>query len=75
MCLSCMRHVSITLEIDAYDKLWAAKRAGESFSDVVRRAIIQDMPPDGAALREHYRCGGGGVSMEYLDAVEQAASP
>ena len=35
---------TITLELDAYDKLKAAKRPGESFSATVRRARFG--PPD-----------------------------
>ena len=69
-----MPHKTITLEIDAYEKLRSAKRGGESFTEVVRRAVIPDVPPTGFVLREHYRRGGGNVSEEYLDAVEQASS-
>lgn len=69
-----MPHKTITLEIDAYEKLRAAKRGGESFTEVVRRVVIPDVPPSGAALREHYRRGGANVSTEYLDALEKAAS-
>jgi hypothetical protein len=35
---------TISLELDAYEKLRAAKRAGESFTEVVRRARFG--PPD-----------------------------
>ncbi len=31
---------TITLELDAYEKLRLAKRAGESFTEVVRRAVL-----------------------------------
>ncbi len=69
-----MPNKTITLEIDAYEKLRAAKRGGESFTAVVRRAVIPDAAPTGKTLREHYRNGGGKVSDGYLDAVEKAAS-
>ena len=65
---------TITLELDAYEKLRLAKRAGESFTEVVRRAVWVDAPLTGAGLREHFRKGGSGVSKKYLDAVEQAAA-
>jgi hypothetical protein len=64
---------TITLEIDAYEKLRAAKKAGESFSEVVRRASFADGPLTGEALLVYLRSGGGGVSERYLDAVETAA--
>jgi len=35
---------TVTLELDAYEKLRRAKRPGESFTDVVRRARFG--PPD-----------------------------
>lgn len=65
---------TITLEIDAYEKLRIAKRGGESFTEVVRRAVIPDIAPTGKTLRKHYRSGGGAVTDEYLDSVERAAS-
>jgi len=71
---SCVPNKTITLEIDAYEKLRAAKRSGESFTAVVRRAVIPDAAPTGKSLREHYRSGGGKVSDEYLESVEKAAS-
>ena len=65
---------TITLEIDAYEKLKRAKRPGESFTEVVRRANFKEAPVTGAALLAHYQKGGGGVSEKYLAAVEAAAS-
>lgn len=64
---------TITLELDAYEKLRLAKRGGESFTEVVRRAVLVDSPLTGAALRDYLRNGGSGVSDKYLDAVEEAA--
>jgi len=64
---------TITLEIDAYEKLRLAKRGGESFTEVVRRAVLVDAPLTGAALREYLQNGGSGISEKYLDAVEYAA--
>jgi hypothetical protein len=63
---------TITLELDAYEHLRAAKRPGESFSEVVRRAVFSETPPTGAELRAWFRAGGSGVSLEYLRGVEQA---
>jgi len=39
----------------------------------VRRAVVEDAPVTGAALREYYRKGGSGISEKYLDSVEEAA--
>jgi hypothetical protein len=64
---------TITLELDAYEKLRMAKKAGESFSEVVRRAAFPDAPLTGADLREYLRAGGSGVSERYLKSVEEAA--
>jgi phosphoribulokinase len=63
---------TITLEMDAYEKLRRAKRGGESFTEVVRRAVLPDAPLTGATLREYLRNGGSGISEKYLDAVEEA---
>ena len=49
---------TISLELDAYEKRRSAKKGGESFSDIVRRATISDSPVTGAILRAYYRAGG-----------------
>lgn len=64
---------TITLELDAYEKLCGAKKAGESFSEVVRRASFSGAPLTGETLRAYLRAGGSGVSEDYLDSVEEAA--
>lgn len=63
---------TITLKIDAYEKLRASKRGGESFTEVVRRAEFVQPPPTGASLLAYLASGGSGVSERYLDAVEAA---
>lgn len=73
MHISCVATRTITLELDAYERLRASKRPGESFSEVVRRAVFPETPPIGKELLEYYRSGGSGVSQSYLDAVEQSA--
>lgn len=64
---------TISLELDAYEKLRSAKKRGESFTEVVRRAVLEDAPLTGAGLREYLWDGGSGVSEEYLNSVESAA--
>ena len=64
---------TITLELDAYEKLRQVKRGGESFTEVVRRAVWLDAPATGESLLHYFRNGGSGVSGKYLDTVEAAA--
>jgi predicted CopG family antitoxin len=48
---SCMATKTISLEIDAYEKLRRARRSpSESFSSVVRRAVFPGTPCTGAEL-------------------------
>jgi hypothetical protein len=63
---------TITLELDAYEKLRVSKRPGESFTDVVRRAQFDEPASTGASLLEYLRKGGSAVSDEYLNEVEAA---
>lgn len=70
---SCMATKTITLEIDAYERLRAAKRPGESFSAVVRRAVFRGEPPTGADLLDIYRSTRRRVSETYLESVAEAA--
>lgn len=64
---------TITLEMDAYEMLRSARKAGESFSEVVRRARFADAPLTGASLLAYLRAGGSGISERHLNAVEDAA--
>jgi hypothetical protein len=63
---------TISLELDAYEKLRAAKRPGESFSEVVRRGHWEEAPVTGQALRAYFQRGGSGVEDAYLDSVDEA---
>ncbi len=65
---------TITLALDAYEKLRSAKRCGESFTEVVRRAVLIDAPLTGAALRDYLKNGGSKTSEKFLKAVEDAAN-
>jgi hypothetical protein len=52
----CMATKTISLELDAYEKLRRAKsQARESFSSVVRRARWDDLPPTAGQLLEQLR--------------------
>lgn len=71
--VSCVATKTISLELDAYEKLRAAKKPGESFSEVVRRSVIEDAPMTAARLREYLASGASGISDHYLDTVEEAS--
>jgi hypothetical protein len=61
---------TITSELDAYEKLRQAKRGGESFTEVVRRAVWVDAPATGETLINYFRNGGSGVSDKYLNSID-----
>ena len=67
---SCMATRTITLELDAYEKLRAAKRGRESFSSVVRRCILPDGPKTGKALLDYLRARTAYLTEEELDDIE-----
>jgi predicted CopG family antitoxin len=74
---------TITLELDAYDRLKRAKRGKESFSAVVRRARFDAPKSTGAAILEEtenlYRAkkGAPAQTLHYWDQVasEKTAKP
>jgi len=45
---------TITLELDAYEKLRSAKRIGESFTEVVRRVVWPNVPATTTSLQEYF---------------------
>ena len=74
---SCMTTKTITLELDAYEKLRRAKRSPrKSFSSVVRRAVIPDEPNTAAELLEWMRgrmkAGGMPLDEAALERLDEA---
>jgi len=65
---------TITLELDAYEKLRAAKRGRESFSSVVRRAVIPGEAKSGSEVIAYFKANGAFFSEEELDAIEKMAA-
>lgn len=69
-----MRGKTITLDPDAYQRLRARKRPGETFSSVVRRARFTDSAPTGDDLLKWANEVSAPVSEKYLLSVEEAAN-
>ena len=69
---SCMAIKTISLELDAYEKLRAAKRGGESFSSVVRRAVIPGSVRSGLEVLDYFKSEGPFLKEAELDAIEAA---
>ena len=72
----CMATKTISLELDAYERLKQAKRGNESFSSVVRRARFEPEPCSGEAILKETaaRYGAGhGVPARTFDYWEEAA--
>jgi predicted CopG family antitoxin len=70
----CMATKTISLRLEAYDRLRRAKRHGESFSDVVMRARWPEETITAGELLRRYREGGGVRTAEALDRIEAAKS-
>lgn len=75
---SCMATKTITLELDAYEKLKRHKRGRESFSSVVRRAHWNESTTAGdvlGALRELHRAHPESfLDDDALDRIDERAS-
>lgn len=61
---------TISLRMEAYERLRRAKRDGESFSDAVMRARWEEMPVTGGELVSLLRERGGLYSGDELREVE-----
>lgn len=64
----CMATKTISLELDAYEKLRRAKQEGESFSAVVRRARFGPADASGASILDQLN------ALEPRDADHAAAA-
>jgi predicted CopG family antitoxin len=74
---SCMATKTITLELDAYERLRAAKRhPSESFSSVVRRAVFPGQAQTAGELLETVRArmerGARAMDEAVLDRLDEA---
>lgn len=73
MYVPCMATKTISLRLEAYERLRRARRdPRESFSDVVMRAEWPDIGMTAAGLLELYAEAGPFLSEETLDRVEAA---
>lgn len=69
---SCMATKTISLELDAYEKLKMQKKPGESFSAVVRRAEFEPKKGmTGRELLEYYKKRGPVLTEEDCDRIEE----
>ena len=69
---ACMATKTISLKLDAYEKLRAARRQpSESFSQVILRARWPEEPITAGELLRRYRERGGFLSREDLDRVDE----
>ncbi len=70
---------TITLELDAYEKLKAAKlNAKESFSQVVRRTVFQKPVTTGRDLLHFYKMNAGTMGLDeatYAELMERQNNP
>lgn len=64
---------AISLEVDAYERLKATRRAGESFSAVVRRITLPPAKATAADLLKDVKAGTFGRGMDWA-AVKRAVA-
>lgn len=67
----CMATKTISLELDAYERLKAAKGPGDSFSDVVRRAIFPKPALTARELLSQLKARGPIFSARELNELEK----
>ena len=69
---ACMATKTISLKLDAYEKLRAARqRPSESFSQVILRARWPEETITGAELLKRYRERGGFLSEDDLERIDE----
>lgn len=74
----CMATKTISLRLEAYERLRRAKRSGESFSDVVMRARWPAQPATGGEFLAHVRDRGplyGAAELEEIDGLGATDAP
>lgn len=71
--MSAMPSKTISLEVDAYNRLKSTRRAGESFSEVVRRITLPPAKATGAELLAEVKAGTFGKGVDWT-AVESAVA-
>lgn len=64
---------TISLEVDAYNRLKATRRAGESFSEVVRRITLPPAKATAAELLKEVESGSFGRGVDWT-AVKRAVA-
>jgi predicted CopG family antitoxin len=75
MHITCMATKTISLRLEAYERLKRARRfPDESFSEVISRAVWPNQTVTGAELLEHLTRAGAHLSEEELDRIEAAAA-
>ena len=69
----CMATKTISVKVEAYERLRRARRTpSESFSDVILRAEWPDLPLTARDLRAVYEAEGAHLSPSALDRIEDA---